>query len=171
MKFTFRDIEKQDIEWARLLHNDSEVLSMLTDPSIVSPEQQIEWFKKLRKSESSRRLVVEDEYMNKVGLIRLDQIDYHNLNVCVGMDICKEFRGQGYAKPIYKELFKYLFDKEFFNRLWLLVAEYNTKAYSIYKALGFKEEGRHRQALYKNSKFFDYVLMGLLKEEYVQIYI
>jgi RimJ/RimL family protein N-acetyltransferase len=167
MIFNFRLLQQRDLEWARCLHNDPEVLDNLTDPTIVSIEQQTKWWYKLNESKTSERWVVENEKQERIGLIRLDNIDLHNYSICVGMDIEKNFRGKGLAKFIYKQLIDLLFTR--YNRIWLLVAEYNKRAFHIYQQLGFEEEGRHRQGLFKNGRYYDYILMGLLKSEYHRI--
>lgn len=164
-RFTYHSISAADIEWARELHNDPEVLSMLTDPTVISPEQQIRWYVSVSNSSKSERLVVRLGG-ERVGLVRIDNIDHHNKNVCLGLDIAKEFRGRGYASEVYKDMFRLFFEKEGMNRIWLLVAEYNHRARHIYQSLGFREEGIYREALLKEGQYYDYILMGILKSEY-----
>ena len=164
-----RLLKEEDLEWARSLHNDPDVICMLTDPHLISEEEQIKWFASLQKSKSMLRMIVEWKG-ERVGLVRIDQLDYYNQSVRVGLDIHKDFRGQGLSKPVYKELFKHYFEDLGFHRVWLLVAAYNTKAKRIYTELGFKEEGIQREALLKNGTYHNYVVMGLLREEYVQLY-
>ena len=162
-------IKEEQLEWVRNLHNDPDVLSMLTDPHVVSVEEQIKWFNKLKTSSSSDRCVVEDTGIccdNLVGVVRIDSFDSYNKSVCIGLDIHKDFRGRGYAKPIYHLLLNHFFSTLALNRVWLLVAEYNTIAKGLYKSLGFVEEGVQRQALYRNEKFYDYIMMSVLSEEY-----
>ncbi len=161
----FKHLTSEHLEWARQLHNDPSVICMLTDPHIVTKEEQVKWFNKLQHSTSSQRLVV---YNNEVpaGLIRLDDIDMYNKSICVGLDIHEDFRGRGLARPIYTKLFDIWFNDEGFNRIWLAVAEYNEVARHIYTSLGFIEEGCMRKALLKDNKFSDYILMSVLKEEY-----
>lgn len=59
----------------------------------------------------------------------------------------------------------------FFNlnlrRLQLEVLEYNKVAQNLYKKVGFKEEGRKRKAVFKNGKYVDEIIMGLLREDYI----
>lgn len=165
MQLNYKPITEADLEWARVLHNDPEVLQMLTDTHEVQPDEQIRWFESLSRSKSSRRLVVWQGQM-RAGLVRIDQLDYENSSVCIGLDIDPAFRGQGYARVIYKDMFEMFFVDEGINRIWLLVAEFNSRARHIYTSLGFKEEGRHRQGLTRFGKKWDYILMGILKEEY-----
>ena len=168
-EFSFRPLELEDLEWARVLHNDPEVLSMLTDPHEVSRKEQFAWFRKLEQTKTSERLVAEWKgTVIRIGLVRVDNIDRYNRSLCLGLDICKEFRGKGFAKEIYKALFSKYFADEDINRIWLLVAEYNKRARHIYKSLGFKTEGVEREALFKNSKFYDYIMMSILKKEWLE---
>ncbi len=160
----FRHLDQRTAEWARCLHNDPDVLKMLTDPQIVTPEEQLVWLSKINNSSSSARWVVSCDG-NDIGVVRIDQLDRHNKSVCVGLDIHKDFRGKGYAKSIYRELFNYYFYSHDFNRIWLSVAAYNDVALGLYRALGFVEEGVQRQALYKDGAYHDYITMSILKEE------
>ena len=170
MNLVFKALDEAHLEWSRSLHNDPDVLLMLTDPRVVTPREQEIWFSKLQKSNSSQRLLVFDENSFPIGLIRLDSIDRSNKSVCVGLDIHRNFRGKGCAKPIYYKLFKSLFLEEKFNRVWLMVAEYNTVARNLYKQLGFTQEGVQRQALYKDGFSYDYIMMSILKGEYNEKY-
>lgn len=163
----FNPLSVEYIEWARLLHNDPEVLSMLTDTHEVSKEEQYSWFEKLENSTTSKRLVAFIDN-TPVGVVRLDSIDISNSSVCVGLDIHKDFRGSGFSRPIYKKLFKRLFIEDGFNRIWLLVASFNERAIHIYKSLGFVDEGVMRKALYRNLAFHDYLMLSVLKEEYLK---
>lgn len=162
---TFKPLDGTTLEWARCLHNDPVVLGMLTDPHVVTTEEQVLWFRKLESSLTSRRLIV--VYSGEdVGVVRLDQIDKHNKSVCVGLDIHELFRGKGLAKPVYRALLKEWFTTQKFNRVWLCVAEYNEVALGLYKSLGFNVEGVQRQALYKEGRYHDYIMMSMLKKEY-----
>ena len=165
VKVELKRLDSKDLEWARLLHNDPDVLKMLTDPHVVTREEQLSWYRRLRRSRSSQRLIA---FVNnqKVGVVRVDQIDSYNKSVCVGLDIHKDHRGKGYAKLIYRAVFKEYFDTHKFNRVWLYVASYNTVARRLYKALGFLEENVQREALYKDGVYHDYIGMSILKGDW-----
>lgn len=165
MSLRFESISEDNLEWARKLHNDPDVLCMLTDTHVVSREEQVVWFESLKNTKSKERLLVLDDN-KKIGVVRIDDLDRINKSVCIGLDIHKDFRGQGYAKPIYRKLFRLFFEEMGFNRVWLLVASFNNIAYSLYKSLGFVEEGVQRKALYRFGEFHDYIMMSILVGEY-----
>ena len=164
-KYNIRIIEAKDIDWARKLHNDPEVLFMLTDSTFVSEIQQKVWYERLSLSNSSRRYVIEYEGEN-IGLIRLDDIDLLNRSICVGLDIKKKYRRNGHGYHSFKLLIKYCFDELNMNRIWLLVASFNINAIGLYNKLGFKEEGRQRERLFRNGKYSDYIMMSILRSEF-----
>jgi len=163
---SFELLKWENIEWARQLHNDPDVICMLTDPHIVQPDEQEFWFNRLEKSKKSQRVLV--RYQDKpMGIIRIDEIDAANKSVCVGLDIHKDFRGQGFARPIYEHIFNEWFCEKDFHRVWLMVASYNERAIHLYHSLGFIDEGCQRDALYKNDAYHNYFVMSILKDEYL----
>lgn len=166
MHIKFENLNDEYLEWARQLHNDSEVLYMLTDTHVVSKEEQLLWFKSLKKSNSSKRLLVFIDDIS-VGIIRLDSIDAINKSICVGLDIHKDFRGRGYARPIYNKLLTECFNEDI-NRVWLMVASFNLVARHLYESLGFVYEGTQREALYRKGAYHDYILMSVLKKEFLK---
>jgi len=77
-----------------------------------------------------------------------------------------QYRNKGYGKKVYDLILKFCFNYLNFNRIWLLVIENNEIALNLYKKKGFKEEGRMREAIYRHEKYYDYIMMSILKEEY-----
>ena len=160
-------MEAADAEEARLLHNDSTTLYRLTDIAHVSQESQMAWFKSVSTSRTSRRYVARLKSDGSfVGVFRVDRIDPWNRNAFVGADIVEGLRGQGYATEIFRYFFEHFFDQCGFQRLALVTMEANVPAINLYKKLGFVEEGRERQAIFRDGKFQDLVCMGILAEEW-----
>ena len=140
----------------------------LKNPSIISIAETAKWLENL--SSSSRRLIVSDSYLidnNKdIGIIRIDSIDWINRNCEIGLDVFDDFKGKGYAAPIYEWLLNHLFNELGFHSVYLEVLETNDRAIHIYKKLGFRQDGRLRQRIYRDGKFIDYLLFSLLKSEF-----
>ena len=173
-RFAFRPLERRDLEWARELHNDESTLSQLTDPEIITASQQEQWFASLDVSRTSKRFVVTASRETSigpvsinVGIFRADAIDHKNRSVMVGLDIERKWRGHGFSIPIYEMLLSYYFDTCGMNRVYLKVLETNERAIHIYRKLGFVEEGRDRQAVFRGGAFRDYICMSILRDEYV----
>lgn len=161
----FRSLKFLDLEWARNLRNDFDTRHWLGSCSKINRLQQIKWFLKLKRNKSKQRLVV---LLNekKAGIVRIDSIDKENNSLCLGLDLHPNFRGKGYAKKIYQSLLSSFFNKGY-NRIWLFVISYNERAYSLYKKLGFKDEGAQREAIYRDGQYYDYKMMSILKKEWL----
>lgn len=162
-----RLLERQDLEAARRLHNDDSTLLWLTDIRHVSEPEQENWFDMLSRSRSTRRYSVHEEKSgNFAGLFRIDHLDLQNRCAMVGLDIVQGFRRRGYARKVFDYFFHYLFDEVGLNRLGLVTLDSNTPAIELYRKLGFQEEGRHREAIWRDGRYQDLLQFGLLRDEY-----
>jgi len=139
----------------------------LTDVSYVSEVQQEAWFDALSTSRSSRRYVArlrsDDTF---VGVFRVDRFDPTNRNAYVGADVVSALRKQGFATEMFQYVLTYLFDQCGLHRVALATMETNLAALKLYHRLGFVEEGRERQAIFRGGRFQDLIIMGLLADEW-----
>ena len=166
-RLVIRLLERRDLEEVRHLHNHDETLMRLTDVSHVSETQQDAWFQAVSSSRTSRRYVGRrraDEAF--VGVFRLDRLDPWNRNAYVGADVVPAMRRQGYAEEMFAYFLRYLFSQCGLHRVALVTLVSNTAALALYRKLGFVEEGREREAIFRDDRFQDLVLMGLLAEEW-----
>ena len=171
-----RPVEQGDLENIRKLRNDPSTWGQLTSIAHVSPDQQAAWFAGLQGDKARSYLAVFVEASDPdgvaswegdfIGIVRLTEIDLVNRSVCVGADVVARVRGQGYGTRIYKALLKYLFDYGNYRRLWLLVLDTNAIGKRLYANVGFKDEGRMRQAIFRDGQYRDYLLMSILEDEY-----
>jgi RimJ/RimL family protein N-acetyltransferase len=166
-RLVIRLLERRDLEEARLLHNDDGTLSRLTDISHVSEPQQEAWFQTMSTSRVSRRYVARLRSNDAfVGVFRIDRIDLWNRNAYVGADVVPTLRRNGYATEMFDYVLRYLFDQCGLHRVALNTAADNTSALALYRKLGFVEEGRERQAIFRAGRFHELVVMGLLADEW-----
>lgn len=102
-----------------------------------------------------------------IGIISLMNISKANaaadLSVILGHP---EHRGRGYGTEAIELILRYGFEDMRLHRIGLTVFEFNTAAISVYRKLGFREEGRLRQAIKRGNTFYDVVLMGILDSEW-----
>ncbi len=165
----FRKIDIYDQDFLVNLRSDPEVYNNLGTFIFVNSASQEQWFNSIQKDSKNEFLIVEKllgEDWQKIGIVRLTGIDYINKSICVGADIHRDYRGQGFSKYIYKLIFKLCFDYWNMNRVWLLVMETNVRAKNLYEKLGFTVEGIQRDAIYREGKYHNYVMMSILKNEY-----
>lgn len=80
-----------------------------------------------------------------------------------------EYRGKGYGKDMLVTLIKYGFEQLNLNRIWCEVYS-NNDSIHVYRNVGFKDEGVLRQHVFKDGKYLDSYMLGMLKEEYNEKY-
>lgn len=73
---------------------------------------------------------------------------------------------QGMGSDALRTLLRFAFDQMNLNRVELLTYAYNERAYAAYRKCGFIEEGRRRHALYRDGAYQDFIVMGVLRDEW-----
>jgi len=161
-----RPVVRDDLDFLRYLRSDPAVWSQLG--TLVAPTEasQEAWLSSLKDSRKQYHIIASDKFVYPVGLARMDEIDHQNRSIRIGADIAKEFRGQGLGTQTYNLLLRYCFDFLNMHRVWLAVMNTNAIALGLYKKMGFREEGRQRDAIFRNGIYNDYILMSILEDEY-----
>jgi [ribosomal protein S5]-alanine N-acetyltransferase len=75
--------------------------------------------------------------------------------------------GKGYSKQVTRLIFDHAFFTLNLNRLYCGTFETNIAMQRLAKYLGMEEEGRRRNAAFKNNEYLDIIEYGLLREEYI----
>jgi RimJ/RimL family protein N-acetyltransferase len=161
-----RVLEQQDLEGVRALRNDPTTWGNLTDVRLITAPMQERWFAKISEATDRAYFVVCDHEHDLIGIVRCDEIDRVNRSIRIGCDIVPKLRGQKYGSRVYDLMLRYCFDFLNMHRVWLLVMDTNAAAGRLYASKGFREEGRQREALFRDGKYHDYVLMSILEQEY-----
>lgn len=164
-----RPVEQSDVrgDLGKLfwLRSDPRVRLQLGHVRMVSWKDQVKWFERMTNDPSSQYYVYYSDEIRFIGVVRTDEIDWVNRSMRVGGDIDPDLWDQGYGHRMFALLKKYCFDYLNMHRLWLLVLETNERAIAVYKQAGFVEEGRQREAIYRDGKYLDYVMMFILRED------
>jgi RimJ/RimL family protein N-acetyltransferase len=106
----------------------------------------------------------EEEPIGVISLMNIsDANDSAELSVIVGHP---EDRHHGYGAEAIDTILRYGFEELGLNRVGLSVFEFNEDAISTYERVGFREEGRLRQALKRDGAFHDAILMSVLEPEW-----
>jgi diamine N-acetyltransferase len=120
------------------------------------------------KEEKAINLMIVDKETNKTvghtALVHPDWVSGMVTFYIVLLD--KEVWGKGLGTEATQLIVDYGFNMLNLNRIQLHVNAENEPAKAVYTKIGFKHEGTLRQAMYKNSKYYDFWLMSILAEEY-----
>ncbi|KGX90770.1 GNAT family N-acetyltransferase [Pontibacillus marinus] len=164
----FRKLEKEDISILHRWQNDTEVYSNVSDSIDLYSKEDIEKF--YDKIKNGKNFIIVEKNTNKeIGRVALPFLDYEQQNTEIIIMIGeKEYWGKGYGKESFQLLLDYIFNELNLHRVGLKVFSFNENAFKLYEKFGFQVEGKIRESFYRNGKWHDIYLMGLLKSEYLK---
>ena len=166
----FRPIEEADLERLRELRNDMSTLLQLGTVDMASADEQVEWWKSLATRTTERRFsLVEVASGQVIGMLRVQHIDSVNAHCEIGLDILPDLRGRGLGTASYRMALEYLFLHYNMHLVYLRVAAFNERARALYDRLGFVETGRFPEYLYRQGRYWDYILMAMTKDQYTRL--
>lgn len=169
-KVKLRAIEIEDMEMLREIVNDPETEKMVGGWSFpISSYQQQKWFERVSGDNNNLRFIIEVlETGEAIGLINLVEIDWKNRTGFHGIKLHPEApKGKGYAKDAIMALEWYAFEQLQLNRLDGSCIVYNIASQKLYEKCGVKVEGIKRKAIFKDGKYWDQQVTGVLKEDYM----
>jgi len=76
---------------------------------------------------------------------------------------------KGYATEATHLLIGHAFETLNLNRVWLHVYDKNPRALRAYEKVGFKKEGVLRQDHYREGRYWNTIVMAILREEWETI--
>lgn len=148
----------QDSEYQRLYDSEPARLASVN----VQREWAEEWLKDCYVF--AIRTLADDKM---IGVVELDDFNWVTGDVWLGIGLGdRAYWGQGYGTDAMRVLIRYAFEELNLRRISLSVFEYNERAVKCYRKLGFKEEGRGREQLRREGRYWDLIYMGLLREEW-----
>jgi len=162
----FRD---DDLKNALAAINNAAVTRYLRFMQPVSVHQEREWLERSMRGghPDQLNLAIESsdgEYLGSVGLMH---IDLRNRNAELGILIGRpDDWGKGFGTEAALLMLRHGFEEMNLHRIHLRVYDYNQRGIKSYTKLGFKEEGRLREAHFRHGGWHDVLLMAVLAEEF-----
>ncbi|MFF5292666.1 GNAT family N-acetyltransferase [Paractinoplanes globisporus] len=101
-----------------------------------------------------------------IGHVALFGAEAHNRTATFAIIIGPPFQGQGYGTEATRLMVGYGFTELGLHRIQLAATGFNERALHTYEKVGFVEEGRDRQAIFRGGKWHDQVRMGILDHEW-----
>jgi RimJ/RimL family protein N-acetyltransferase len=102
-----------------------------------------------------------------VGTCAFSQLDGDNGSTLYHITIGEhDAWGHGYGTEATDLMLAHAFRKLTLHRVALTVFEFNTRAIRAYQKCGFTVEGRARQAIFRDGRFWDEIHMSILAEEW-----
>jgi RimJ/RimL family protein N-acetyltransferase len=101
-----------------------------------------------------------------IHLSKLPENQTHHRSTEIGIEIMQEYQGKGYGSEAIQWIVDWAFERLGLHRVQVRAFGWNARAVELYKRLGFKEEGRWREALWHEGKWWDDVQLSILEDEW-----
>lgn len=170
MTIYLREIQRSDIKEINCWRNDKSLIDSLgANFRFINVEVDEKWFDIYLSSRSNniRLSICNIESDKLLGVIYLLNIDWLNRSceyaIQIG-DSSSHGRGIGYQATL--QILEHAFSDLNLNRVYLSVLENNERAIRLYKKIGFIEEGKLRNAVYKNRQYVNLIQMAILANEF-----
>lgn len=165
-RVVMRAIEHKDLpDYVRWL-NDPKVLEYFGNYLPLSLAQEEKWYEAMLQDPQTIAYAIELEGQH-IGGAGFNKIDGRNASAEVGLFIgVPELWDQGLGADVLKALLRFGFEQMNLHRIYLYVFAENERAVHLYERLGFRHEGRWRQAEFRHGRYHDLLWMSVLREEW-----
>ena len=153
-------IPNEAYEW----RNHPDIFKWCRQFTLLSRDQHEAWMKSLpgRPDVKMFGVFTSGAYVGVCGLTGIDRV---NQRAEFSLYIGPEFQGKGYGKDALYTLLRHGFEDMNLFRIWGETFDGNP-AFSMFKNLGMVYEGTQRKSYFRNGKFIDSHLVGMLREEF-----
>ena len=173
-KVLLRPIKKSDIPLFVKWFNDQEVTQYLVMYLPMTEIYEEKWVEKLSIERVGVDVIFvieamagEDKETVPIGTCGLHNIRPKDRDADLGIAIGeKDYWEKGYGTETAALLIKYGFEQLNLHRISSGAIEFNKRSRSLHKKLNFHQEGRLRKAMFRNGRYWDHILFGLLREEW-----
>lgn len=171
-KVYLRPLELADIDngWSEWI-NDISVNRNLAGVFPVTKEDLERYYRESQPPKAVMFAVCLIEDGKYIGNARLSKIDWINRSCEYGRLIGDgNFRGRGYGTEALKLLFHYGFHHLGMNRIFSSAWIENEVSLSSNSKMGMRREGVMKEAVFKNGKFVDVVLLSMTRSEFDKLH-
>ena len=166
-----RPIQRGDISYFLQWFNDPEVTQYLGMYLPMTEMAEQKFIEELGTSRAAidALLIIEtndNEKCKPIGTIGLHGINSKDHNATFGIALGdKQYWSKGYGTEAAGLIIRYGFEQLNLHRISSSAWSFNERSIKMHLKAGFKEEGRRREAVYKNGAYHDEVMFGLLRLE------
>jgi RimJ/RimL family protein N-acetyltransferase len=160
-----KKIEFSDLEILKDLKNES-WFGTHNIKFVNSIDQEV-WFNSLDSNKNLILIAINSVTDEKIGLYKVQNIDWVNRKYDSGYDVFENYRGRGYSKLILEAGVDFGFEILNMNRIDTEVLENNLASMKSILWVGFVKEGIRRKSIYKCNEYLDSIFLGLLRNDWI----
>ena len=160
-----RAVELGDLQFTRRCRNDPSIhVPALGRRFPITEVGEEAWFRSLGQGSppaEATYIVVDCDNDAPLGLTTLREIDWINRTARFGLWIASEAQGRGVGTAASAQTVDVAFGRLNLRKVALDVLATNERAVSMYRALGFSEEGRFADEIFVDGAYHDLIRMAL----------
>ncbi len=169
-KTILRPVSENDVSLFVRWYNDPETRSYYGHAFPVMEYSEREWIKKCALNLEKRTdftFVIETFEGEPIGNMSLHRVDFMHRSATTGACIANpSYRNSGYGSTTKMHLLRWAFHELNLNRINSSVLSTNPRSVKYSERCGYRVEGIRREALYKDGKYVDEIVLGLLRKEW-----
>ena len=175
-KVRLRAMEMEDLDDIIKNFNNLELRQYLNSQIPISKHAERQWVERTATMDPWRdggmTLVIEDKKSGAfLGTVSLFDISKQHKRAEFGIAIHKpENLGKGYGTDATRVMLWVAFQILGLNSVNLISLDINERGQRAYEKAGFKRTGVYRQGAYLKGAFHDFIIMDILKEEFLKDY-
>jgi len=167
-----RALEKEDLICIRKWSNDPEIRRLTGEVTSMSQVDADKFLERAYSDNTRKWFVIvikeNDRVIGEAGLLRMFYAwRTTDISIIIGE---KDAWGKGYGTEAILLLIDYAFRRLNFHRVAIGVVGFNEKAIRFWEKIGFKKEGIQRDGYSYNHKYYDFVMMSILEDEFRELH-
>ena len=167
-KIVLTAVSKSSLEKFMNWRNEPELRKYFREHREINEDMQLAWYEnKVLKDPNQVNFEIREKERNKLighcGLYYIDWVHRHaEFGIYVGD---QNYRNGGFGSDSLRTLIKYGFEDLNLNKIWCEVYA-NNSAIDVYEGIGFALEGVQRQHYFNEGKYWDSMILSMLREEW-----
>jgi len=159
----YLNIDHKEKEIVREWRNNMDIRRWMYSDHVISEEEHAMFIEGLKIDNKNSYWLAGDKNGGYLGIISLNRLDLSNKNSFLGIYTNPDSGMKGIGYLLIECLKNMAFDILDLHSLKLEVIENNERAIRFYEKSGFSEEGRLREFVFKDGKWCDVIVMGIIK--------
>lgn len=135
-------------------------------PSEAAAKERVARWTENQKDDVGFAIVTIDDPLTLVGNIGLWGARAKDRCATLGIGLGRDHVGRGYGTDAVRVMVGYGFREMGLHRIQLTVFSFNAAGIGAYRKAGFVEEGRYRESVLHDGRWYDEVLMSILDHEW-----
>lgn len=165
-----RSIKKRDLQFIRNWRNDPNIFQFNKQYTLLNMKNQQDWFKTTQIKNSDKKMFIIEKDLIPIGICGFVNIDHEiysgDIAIIIGN---RKLHKKGIGVIVLKKLIQYGFKNLKLHKIEAEIFEFNLISKKFFEKLNFKQEVIHREALWRNNRYWDIHNYSLLKGEQDEI--